>query len=226
MERILLIEDDASILKGLTLNLRFEGYQVQVAEDGERGLEMAIQSPVSLIILDLMLPRMNGYEVLRNLRNKGIQTPVIMLTAKGTELDKILGLDLGADDYVTKPFGLKELLARIKAVLRRHKRADLPSQEILRFGDVEVNLTAREVSRGGQPVPLSFKELELLRYFLRQTGQALPRERILLAVWGADYEGTERTVDNFIQKLREKLDDPENPRHFQTVRGVGYRFDR
>lgn len=226
MERILLIEDDASILKGLTLNLRFEGYQVQVAEDGERGLEMAIQSPVSLIILDLMLPRMNGYEVLRNLRNKGIQTPVIMLTAKGTELDKILGLDLGADDYVTKPFGLKELLARIKAVLRRHKRADIPSQEILRFGDVEVNLTAREVSRGGQPVPLSFKELELLRYFLRQTGQALPRERILLAVWGADYEGTERTVDNFIQKLREKLDDPENPRHFQTVRGVGYRFDR
>lgn len=224
MDTILLIEDDPSILKGLTMNLRFEGYQVQVAEDGERGLELALQKP-SLIILDIMLPRMNGYEVLRKLRGRGIDVPVIMLTAKGTEIDKSLGLDLGADDYVTKPFGLKELLSRIKAVLRRLKRLE-PAEEVHHFGDVQVNLVSREVLRDGIPVTLSFKELELLRYFLKQAGQALPRERILQAVWGADYEGTDRTVDNFIQKLREKLDNPDAPQHFLTVRGVGYRFER
>jgi len=224
METILLIEDDPSILKGLTMNLRFEGYQVQVAEDGERGLELALLKP-SLIILDIMLPRMNGYEVLRKLRGRGVDVPVIMLTAKGTEIDKSLGLDLGADDYVTKPFGLKELLSRIKAVLRRLKRLE-PAEEVHHFGDVQVNLVSREVLRDGIPVTLSFKELELLRYFIKHTGQALPRERILQAVWGADYEGTDRTVDNFIQKLREKLDNPDAPQHFLTVRGVGYRFER
>lgn len=225
MEKILLIEDDPSIIRGLTMNLKFEGYAVEVAHDGERGLELAQQGQPALILLDIMLPNMNGYEVLRKLRGRGVLTPVIMLTAKGTELDKILGLDLGADDYVTKPFGLKELLARIKAVLRRHRLSD-PVGEKLQFGTVEVNLTSREVTRAGQPVALSHKELELLVYFLRQRGQALTRERILQAVWGDEYEGTERTVDNFVQKLREKLDMADAPKHFLTVRGVGYRFEK
>jgi DNA-binding response OmpR family regulator len=226
MDTILLIEDDPSIVRGLQLNLKFEGYRVIVAEDGERGLELALNSFPDLIVLDIMLPRMNGYEVLRELRSLGVKTPTIILTAKGTEVDKILGLDLGADDYVTKPFGLRELLARIKAVLRRHRLAD-PTVDKVTFGDVEVNFTAREVTRAGVPVVMSSREIDLLRCFVRQTGEALTRERILNAVWGHDYEGTERTVDNFIQKLREKLEvDPASPRHFQTVRGVGYRFMR
>lgn len=225
MDTILLVEDDPSIVKGLTLNLRFEGFRVLVAEDGERGLELALREGPALILLDIMLPKVNGYEVLKRLRASERQTPVIVLTARGTEVDKILGLELGADDYVTKPFGLKELLARIKAVLRRHRVGEQQLEKVS-FGEVEVNFGAREVLREGVPVSLSVKELELLRFFVRNTGQALARERILAGVWGAEYEGTDRTVDNFIQKLREKLDNPEQPRHFLTVRGVGYRFQR
>lgn len=225
MDTILLVEDDPSIVKGLNLNLRIEGYKVLVAEDGERGLELALSEAPALILLDIMLPKVNGYEVLKRLRSQERHTPVIVLTARGTEVDKILGLELGADDYVTKPFGLKELLARIKAVLRRHRVGE-QAIEKLRFGEVEVNFTAREVLKEGIPVTLSARELELLRFFVRNVGQALPRERILLGVWGVDYEGTDRTVDNFIQKLREKLDDPEQPQHFLTVRGVGYRFQK
>jgi len=226
MDTILLIEDDPNIIRGLQLNFKFEGYALQVAMEGEKGLEMALNHTVDLIILDIMMPRMNGYEVLKELRSLKIQTPIIILSAKGTEMDKILGLDLGADDYVTKPFALRELFARIKAVLRRHRLAD-PSRNLTRFGDVEVDFIAYKVTRAKRPVALSTKEMELLRYFIRVEGQALSRERILRAVWGHDYEGTERTVDNFIQKLREKLEDhPAKPKYIQTVRGVGYRFVR
>jgi DNA-binding response OmpR family regulator len=226
MDTILLIEDDPNIIRGLQLNLRIEGFRPVVATDGEQGLEAALREKPSLILLDIMLPRMNGYEVLRELRRLEINAPIIMLTARGTEVDKVLGLDLGADDYVTKPFGLAELLARIKAVLRRHRQSDVSAETVL-LGDVRVNFTARELVRDGVPLPVSARELELLRYLIRTADQAVSRERILQAVWGHDYEGTERTVDNFIQKLREKLEaDPSNPRIILTVRGVGYRLVR
>lgn len=224
MDKILLIEDDPNIVRGLSLNLKYEGFDVLVAADGEGGLEMALTERPDLIILDIMLPRLNGYEVLRKLNKIKQLTPVIVLTAKESEVDKILGFDLGADDYVTKPFGLKELLARIRAVLRRHRISD-PTSDTVCFGDVKVDFAARSVCKAGALVPMSAKEIELLRCFLRRAGEALSRERILNAVWGYDYEGTERTVDNFVQKLREKLEvTPGSPRHFQTVRGVGYRF--
>jgi DNA-binding response OmpR family regulator len=220
---ILIIEDDASIAAGLRLNLRHEGFDVVVKNDGEAGLREALGASYDLILLDVMLPVMNGFEVLRELRRRGASAGVIMLTAKGLEEDKVLGLDLGADDYVQKPFGLHELIARIHAVLRR-RQAQQPASVI--FGDVVVDRRARTVSRNNEVVSVSPKEMALLLFFLDHPGRAMTRNALLEGAWGLDYEGTERTIDNFVVSLRKKLEkDPENPRHFVTVRGTGYRFD-
>ena len=225
-ETILVIEDDASIAKGLKQNLSFEGYSVFVAPDGERGLELSVDKAPDLIVLDVMMPKMNGFEVLRELRRREIDVPVIMLTAKGEEMDKVRGLDMGADDYVTKPFGLQELLARIQAVLRRKRKFD-KELETVSFGNVTLDFTARTATVSGKPVQMTSREFDLLHFFLSREGQALERQEILNRVWGFDYFGTDRTVDNFINRLRQKLEpDPDKPSYFQTVRGVGYRFSR
>jgi len=221
--KVLIVEDDASIAAGLRMNLRHEGFEIELAHDGETGLERALGFQPDLIILDVMLPVMNGFEVLRELRRRGLTAGVIMLTAKTLEEDKVLGLDLGADDYVEKPFGLQELIARIHAVLRRR---GVQRPDVVRFGDVEVDRGARTVKKAGVEVPLSPREMALLLYFLEHPDRAHSRDSLLDGAWGYDYEGTARTVDNFVVSLRKKLeDDPENPRHFLTVRGVGYRFE-
>lgn len=220
--KILVVEDDLSILTGLSMNLRYEGFEILQAQDGERGLQLAMDAGPDLIVLDVMLPGMNGFEVLKEIRRRGLTTPVVMLSAKGLEQDKIMGLDLGADDYVAKPFGLKELLARIKAVLRRHRTG--PSTNFC-FVDVEVDFGTHRVTRGGREVILTAQEFRLLRYFIEHPGRVISRQALLEGAWGFDYEGTARTVDNFVHSLRAKLEeDPDEPRHFLTVRGVGYRF--
>jgi two-component system alkaline phosphatase synthesis response regulator PhoP len=224
-QRILVVEDDLAILTGLSMNLKFEGYEVLQAQDGRAGLAKALDEAPDLVVLDIMLPELNGYEVLKELRRRGRDTPVVVLSAKGLEPDKILGLNLGADDYVVKPFGLQELLARIKAVLRRrYPQSGTPP---VTFGDVEVDMVARTVARAGKPVELTAQEFKLLAHFLAQPGRIFTREELLSGAWGYDYEGSARTVDNFVRQLRLKFEpDPEEPRHFLTVRGLGYRFDR
>lgn len=221
--RILVVEDDRTLVTGLAMNLRYDGYAVEVARDGRAGLERALAGGFDLVILDVMLPGLNGFEVLRGLRDKGALTRVLMLSAKTGEADKVLGLQLGADDYVSKPFSLKELLARVAALLRRPADS---GRLLVRFADVEADLTAGRVSRRGQPVPMTPREFALLRCLLARPGRVQSRDALLHAAWGEDYEGTARTVDNFIRALRAKLeDDPEQPRHITTVRGLGYRFD-
>lgn len=222
-QRILVVEDDLSILTGLSMMLRQEGYEVLQAQDGATGLARAIDERPDLLVLDIMLPELNGYEVLKELRARSHTTPVVMLSARGRETDKILGLDLGADDYVVKPFGVNELVARIKAVMRRHYARG----ESLRFGEVEVDLRGKVVKRAGKSVELTAQELRLLEQFIANPGRVFSRDELLSAAWGFDYEGTARTVDNFIRQLRIKLEaDAEAPKHFVTVRGLGYRFDR
>jgi two-component system, OmpR family, alkaline phosphatase synthesis response regulator PhoP len=221
--RLLVVEDDPSIAAGLKMNLRHEGFDVTVETDGEAGLKAALEQSPDVVLLDLMMPAMNGFEVLRELRRRGSSAGVIVLTAKGLEEDKVLGLDLGADDYVQKPFSLPELIARIHAVLRRRQ---IHAPDSVRFGDVVVDRRARTVQRAGQPVSLSPRETSLLLFFLDHAGRALSRDALLEGAWGMDYEGTDRTVDNFVVSLRKKLEvDPDAPKHFVTVRGVGYRFE-
>ncbi len=220
--RILVVEDDLSILTGVSMMLRQEGYEVLQAQDGAGGLAKAIDERPDLLVLDVMLPELNGYEVLKELRTRGRDTPVVMLSARGREPDKILGLDLGADDYVVKPFGVNELLARIKAVMRRH----YAKGESLSFGDTEVDLRSKIARRNGAPVEMTAQELKLLEQFVSHPGRTFSRDELLSAAWGYDYQGTARTVDNFIRQLRIKFEvDAEAPRHFVTVRGLGYRFD-
>jgi DNA-binding response OmpR family regulator len=225
--RILVVEDDLSILTGLSMNLRFEGYEVLQAQDGRTGLARALDDRPDLVVLDLMLPELNGFEVLKELRRRGRDTPVVVLSAKGQETDKILGLNLGADDYVVKPFGLQELLARIKAVLRRRYPTAGTAQPLVTFGDVSVDVAARTVARSGTPVELTAQEFKLLAHFLGHPGRTFTRDELLSGAWGYHYEGSARTVDNFMRQLRLKFEpDPEAPRHFLTVRGLGYRFER
>ncbi len=224
-ERILLIEDDPSIQRGLELNLGLEGYAVRCAGDADTGLRLVDAWSPDLVVLDVMLPGRSGHDVCRELRRKGSRLPVLMLSAKGAEMDRVQGLDLGADDYVTKPFGLHELLARIKALLRRARPATPEAaQDILRFADVEVDFGAGEVRRAGRVVETTARELDLLRFFAQREGRVVTRQMILDGVWGTNYFGTERTIDNFINRLRAKLDDASDPQHFVTVRGLGYRF--
>lgn len=226
MESILVVEDDVHIARGLVRNLEFEGFSVQMSSDGELALEMIVDTRPDLILLDVMLPKMNGFEILREVRRLDLDIPVILLTAKAQEIDKVTGLDLGADDYITKPFSLTELLARVRAVLRRKQRFEKQTEKV-EFGAVVVDFGAHRVSMRGEPVKMTFRELALLKLFTQREGSALPREEIVRKVWGYDYEGTDRTLDNFVSRLRQKLEhDPTDPKHFLTVRGVGYRFVR
>jgi DNA-binding response OmpR family regulator len=224
--RILVVEDDESIAMGLEINLTAEGYEAVVARAGDEGLERARGEPFDLVILDVMLPRMNGFEVLRSLRASPGAPPVLMLSARGAEMDKVMGLEIGAEDYVIKPFGLAELLARVKAILRRNGRAPARGDEAaLRAGDLTIDPSTREVFRGGQAVELTATEFDVLVCLVNAKGRVLSREQIQSAVWGPNHHGTPRTVDNFMLQLRQKLeDDPQHPRHLVTVRGVGYRF--
>lgn len=222
---VLVVEDDDSIAMGLEMNLSAEGYRVLVAADGEEGLGLARAGGIDLVILDVMLPKLNGFELLRTLRAERHTMPVIMLSARGAEMDKVMGLELGAEDYITKPFGLAELLARVKAVLRRDAIARGDDASPIRAADLEIRPTTREVRRDGKLVELTATEFDILFCLVQAGGRVLSREQLQAKVWGPSHHGTPRTVDNFILQLRAKLElDPTNPRHLVTVRGVGYRF--
>jgi two-component system alkaline phosphatase synthesis response regulator PhoP len=224
MTRILIIEDDLPVLRGLADSLRLEDYDVIEAVNGESGLDAVEEHAPSLIILDLILPGIDGYEVCRRLRRGGNQALILMLTAKGEEAQKVTGLEIGADDYVTKPFSLLELLARIKALLRRGRPVEKPVEKIS-FSDVEINFGTFRATRAGKPLEMSVREFELLRYLWQNRLSPLSREKILGAVWDEGYDGTARTVDNFITRLRQKIEpDPRVPIYIQTVRGIGYCF--
>jgi DNA-binding response OmpR family regulator len=224
--RILVVEDSEDLAYGLRNNLEIEGYGVEVALDGNAGLEAAGRGGFDLIVLDLMLPGLDGFRVLRALRERDHSTPVLILTARGEEADKVRGLKLGADDYVTKPFGVLELLARVEALLRRRERAR-DARDLLRFGEVEVDPGARMVRRGGLPVSLSPKELDLLLALLDARGAAVSRATLMDQVWGYQADVLSRTVDSHVAELRRKLEhDPGSPRHIVTVRKVGYRLER
>jgi len=227
-ERILVVEDDPNILRGLDLNLAMEGYKVRTAADGEEGLRIARTERPDLLIVDVMLPRLGGLELIRELRKEDPDMPILILSAKGQEADKVAGLALGADDYVVKPFGLKELLARIGAALRRRRAtgATGPARQLKRFGMVEIDLGERRVTVGGEVAALTAREFDLLAFFVAHPGRVYSREQLTRAVWGSLYIGTERTVDNFVARLRAHIgDDAEKPRWLETVRGVGYRFN-
>ena len=224
-KRILVVEDEPGMLMGLEHNLTFEGYAVSTAADGKQGLEMALADPPDLVLLDVMLPEMSGFEVLKVIRENNPSLPVIMLTAKGLESDKVQGFGLGADDYVTKPFSIAELTARISAVMRRTGVDKGPS--LFQFGDIEINFEKHECSKRGKPVSLSFKEFELLALLIRKRGQTVTREELLKEVWGKDAEDTptSRTVDTHVANLRKKIEgDRDRNRWIRTVHKVGYRF--
>ena len=223
-EKILVVEDEEAILMLLEDDLTMEGYEVATARDGERGLSMAQEGVYDLVILDVMLPRKDGFEVCRQLRGSGAAVPILMLTAKSQEIDKVLGLELGADDYVTKPFSPRELIARVRAILRRGKA---PPQRIerYRFGDIDIDFKKFETTRSGRAVDLTAREYALLRFLIEHRDGAVSRSEILEEVWGGEVEVFPRTVDTHVANLRRKLeDDPSNPRHIVGVRSVGYRF--
>jgi DNA-binding response OmpR family regulator len=221
--RILIVEDEPALLRGLKDTFAGKGYEVATASDGQAGLQLALAQAPDLILLDIMLPRVNGYEICRCLREKGLEMPIVMLTAKGQEEDIILGLNLGADDYVTKPFRIGELVARAKAFLRRKKPQPAA---IARFGEHELDLAARKLLRQGKEVELTAKEFRLLAYFAARPGRALARNDILDAVWGSSVVVTQRSVDRCVATLRAKIEaDPRNPAHIQTLRDIGYRFE-
>jgi DNA-binding response OmpR family regulator len=225
--RVLVVEDDPSIALGLRMNLEADGYEVISAEDGEAGLAMARTERPDVVILDVMLPKLNGFQVLQTVRREGLTMPIIVLSARTGEADKVTGLELGAEDYVAKPFSLAELLARVRAALRRGPRAvAAPHRTVHAFGDVRVDAAARTVTRAGAAVELTATEFDLLLCLIEARGTALTRDDIFMRVWGPNHHGTPRTIDNFVQQIRAKIEvDPQKPRHLQTVRGVGYRFD-
>lgn len=223
-KRVLVVEDEATLLLGLVENLKFAGYDVLQATDGPEAYETALRERPDAMLLDIMLPGLSGFEVCRQLRAKGLQMPVIMLTARSDEFDKLHGFEMGADDYVTKPFSLDELLARLKAVLLRGERqASKPRK--LSFADVDLDLDARTMTRGGKDVIVTRTEFDLLVYFVENAGKALSRETVMNDVWGMEYYGTQRSLDSFVANLRKKIEkDPHNPEHIHTVHGVGYKF--
>ncbi len=223
MPRILVVDDEPAIVRGLEDNLRFEGYQTVSATNGEDGLARALSEAPDLVLLDVMMPKMSGWDVCRELRRRGVGVPVIMLTARGAEVDRVLGLELGADDYVTKPFSLRELLARVRAVLRRPG----PRQkfEEFAFGDVRIRLRGRQVFRAGREVRLTRKEFDLLVFLVEHRGEVVTRERLLDEVWGYERFPTTRTVDTHVLRLRRKFEsDPDRPVWILTVHGQGYKF--
>jgi len=224
MAKILIVEDEPNMVTGLRDNFEFEGYQVISAPDGAAGLDRALHESPDLVILDVMMPRMSGLDVCKQLKSKKPAIPIIMLTARGQEVDKVVGLELGADDYVTKPFSIRELLARVKAVLRR-AGTSVRAEEKFAFGEVEVNLRSCQVSRKGKSMDFSSKEFELLKFFLHHPGETLSRDRLLEEVWGYDHFPTTRTVDAHIVRLRQKVEPkPDEPRYILTVHGTGYKF--
>ena len=224
-EKILIIEDEADLVKGLKLNLADEGYEVDWASDGREGLRRALEEAPDLVILDIMLPGMNGLDICRELRQKKANIPVIMLTAKGEEVDKVVGLEIGADDYMTKPFSVRELLARIKAHLRREKREPRNVPQSYVFREVEVDFVHFKVRRAGKESDLTALEVDILRYLIAHKGEVVSRDALLDKVWGYEKFPTTRTIDNHILKLRKKIEeDPSRPRHIFSIYGEGYRF--
>ena len=221
--RLLIIEDDPTLLRGLKDTFAAKGCEVISAVEGEEGLNLALSSQPDLVLLDIMLPKMNGYEVCREIREHGLHMPIILLTAKGQEEDIVLGLNLGADDYVTKPFKIRELVARVNAFLRRRK---IQPTDICRFGDYQLNLASRKLFRGSKEVELTAKEFRLLEYFTTRPGRALTRRDILNTVWGNSVMVTPRSVDRCVTTLRGKIEiDPSSPAFIQTIRDIGYRFE-
>ena len=222
--RILIVEDEPAMVAGLRDNFEYEGYEVISAGDGIAGLDCALADNPDLVVLDVMMPRMSGLDVCKQLKAQRPAIPIIMLTARGQEIDKVVGLELGADDYVTKPFSIRELMARVKAVLRRVS-LPLPVAEVYRFSDIEVNVRSNEVRRAGNLLDLSAKEFALLAYFVAHPAETLTRDRLLDAVWGYENYPNTRTVDTHIVHLRQKLEpNPEEPRFILTIHGSGYKF--
>ncbi len=231
MSDILVVEANADIAEGLRDNLELEGYSVEIAADGDAGLAAARASCPQMVILDLMLPRVDGFHVLRRMRDEGLDMPVLILSARADEMDKVRGFRLGADDYVTKPFGLRELLARVEALFRRGRRVEGTDngrdggRQVVRFGDVEVDFAGHVGRRAGEPILFRPKELELLRALLRAPGRVVSRQRLLQEVWGYATDVVTRTVDTHVAELRRRVEhDPARPRHIITVRKVGYMF--
>jgi two-component system alkaline phosphatase synthesis response regulator PhoP len=224
MSKILVVEDEPDMVLGLKDNFEFEGYEVLTAGDGAAGLEKARSQKPDLVILDIMLPRLSGLEVCKTLRGEGFEAPIIMLTARGQEIDKVVGLELGADDYVTKPFSIRELLARVRAILRRSDGSKRRLSRY-RFDDVELDFETYRGTRAGQPLDMSPREFELLRYLIERKGETVTRERLLEDVWGYENYPSTRTVDTHIAKLRAKIGDSgSEPRHILTIHGSGYKF--
>ncbi len=226
-ELVYIVEDDVHIQQLLKYNLEAAGYKVLVFENGEKMVKELQTSLPALFILDIMLPGMDGFEICRLLRSdpSSKEIPIIMLTAKSEEFDKVLGLELGADDYITKPFSVRELLARVKALFRRTVKSSLPDSDIIRHGDIEIDLSRHEVYKKGQPVEMPLKEFDLLKILMQNKGKVLSREHLLDKIWGFDYYGETRTVDVHIRYLRQKIEEDDgNPVYIETIRGVGYRF--
>jgi DNA-binding response OmpR family regulator len=224
MNTILIIEDDPKMQTGLRDNLEFEGYKVRIEGDGTAGLQTWMDNTFDCVILDVMLPGLSGFDVLRKAREKGVSTPVIMLTAKGEEIDRVLGLELGADDYITKPFSLRELLARVKAVLRRSARGGLAGSRV-RLGSFEADIDLYDATRDGVEVAMTPKEFEVLKFLWQHRNHTVSRDQLLTNVWGYDESVSTRTVDNFILKLRQKIEeDPADPRYIVTIHGTGYKL--
>jgi DNA-binding response OmpR family regulator len=224
MKNILIIEDDVSILRGLKDNLEYEGYFVFTETNGINGLNQALRNNADLILLDIMLPGINGFEICRKVKKEKPELPIIMITARGSEMDKVSGLDIGADDYITKPFSIPELLARVRAVLRRFN-TETKTPEQYSFGEITIDFIKYQAFRNDQEIQLSSKEFDILKYFIEHEGEAIHRHDLLNEVWGYTAMPTTRTVDNFILDLRKKLEeDPANPKHILSVRGVGYKF--
>src|SRR5262245_34459052 len=224
MPRVLIVEDDDAMSTALKDGFGFEGWEVMHAKDGPAGLKMAGEQAPELLILDIMLPKMSGLDICKSLRAEGSRVPIIMLTARGQEIDKVLVLKLGADDYVTKPFSFMELMARVEALMRR-TNGTTSRLDAYRFGDVAVSFKKAEASKAGQTIGLSPREFKLLGFFVEHRGEVVGRETLLTHVWGYDASSTSRPVDIHIAKLRRKIEDqPENPRHILTVHGIGYKF--
>ena len=227
MKKILVVEDELHMLNGLKDNLEFEGYEVDTASKGEDGMQKALSNTYDLLLLDVMLPEISGFDICKRIRKEHIETPIIFLTAKSEEIDKVIGLESGGDDYITKPFSLRELLARIKAVLRRSEKASeshVGSMSIT-IGRLEVNFESFTAKSDGKEIKMSAKEYEILQHLLRRKNMTISRDSLLDEVWGYDYQPTARTIDNFILKLRQKIeDDPNQPIHIITIHGIGYRL--
>jgi DNA-binding response OmpR family regulator len=225
MPKILVVEDEPDMLRGLKDNFEFEHYEVEVARDGESALRKIFESSYDLVILDIMLPKLSGLDVCRRVREQGIATPIIMLTARSEEIDKVLGLELGADDYVTKPFGVRELLARVKAVLRRSENSTSASSERMTLDVLDIDFAAYTAVRKGLPLNLTPKEFEIVKYLWQHRNKTVTRDELLTQVWGYDESMSTRTVDNFILKLRQKIEeDPANPKIILTIHGMGYKL--